>query len=204
MIAFAAASAGYTGPIPVYRDSWLSPAIDFPISGINADSYTQVAVELTVDPHGGAFDCRAKVVAGNSGMAAYTCKLLKVRALFDPARDPSGRRMYGVDREMFNWVMIDKLKPPFSIPRSAHFELKVPHLPPGTKQPAFGRIQFAVDVGGNASACSPAKDEKERALAELACAALGENFHVEPARDRKGQPVASVQNADVKLEAGQR
>lgn len=200
-LALAAAIAAYSAPVPVYRDTWISPAIDFPQRGINSDSYTLMTTELTVNPHGGLIGCRAKIIAGNAGMGRYTCALLKTRALFEPARDPSGRRMYGIDREVIGWALLQKLSPPVDIPGAAQFEVKVSRLPSGMKQPARSKIQFAVDVGGSISSCSPLRDDKEPALAQLACGALGPAFHVEPALDNKGRPVPSVQNATVELKA---
>lgn len=196
LLMLAATLGTYTAPVPVHRDSWISAAIDFPVKGVDRNTFTGVAVDITVTPRGGVSECRGRAIAGNPGMAGYTCKLLAARALFEPARDPSGRRMFGVHRDLFYWVNVDQ---PATLKHRAdvQFEVKVPQLPAGTKEPAIALVQFAVDPVGSASSCSPVP--KETALAQLACAALGPAFRAEPARDRKGRPVPSVQNARVRL-----
>jgi hypothetical protein len=202
-LALAAAAAAYTAPVPIDRSTWIVAYWDFPKNAVDVNTYTSVAAVLTVSPHGGVSSCTAKVTAGDARMADYTCKLLRVRAHYEPARDPSGRRLYGIDRERIAWYLAKDGKARTDIPVPSDYRVTVDKLPDGAKA-AAADIQFAVDQAGHATECRPYGDsESEPHLAQMACEALGPSFTAAPARDRKGQPVISVQSASVQLLAAQ-
>jgi hypothetical protein len=195
----AATSPTFSAAIPIHRDSWISPVIDFPRRGINRESYTLVTTEMVINPRGGVIDCRSRVVAGNPGMGPYTCGLLRKRALFKPARDAAGQRVYGLNREAITWMMVEKLPSSFEPPSASHFAVRVPSLPPGTKRPAKASIQFAVDAAGVVGECRPMAEDDKPALALIACGSIKSVGPVQAARDKKGVAVPSIQNAIVEL-----
>jgi hypothetical protein len=197
--AAAAAEAGtYTAPVPRHLDSWIAPVLDFPVRGIEKEVFNIVDVHLTVNQYGGMAACSARSVRGNPNMAEYTCDILKNRTEFKPARDPSGKRMFGVYRVTINWWLSEDKPPPEDYDRPAEFQLETNALPTDPKDRLVS-IQFAVDTAGNGSSCSAAEYEENAALAQSACERLAGRLRVQPARDRGGRPVPSVQAARVKF-----
>ena len=200
LLSLAAAAAGlYTAPVPVHKDTWISPALDFPVRGVKADALNVVVVELTVNPYGGMSDCQGRATHGNPNMAGYVCDVLKNRTTFKPARDPAGKRMWGVYRQTFVWWLADKAMPPENYDRPANFQLEFDRLPPGVKDGAAGEIQFVIDTAGNGSSCSPTEANSDPAFMQMVCERLSTRLHFPPAKDRAGRPVPSVQNAWIRL-----
>jgi hypothetical protein len=196
--ALAPPTGHYTAPLAKYADSWIAPYFDWPEGAVQAGTYTAVSFELTVNPYGGISDCKVIKVVGNGGMGDLTCKLLRARARFDPARDQSGARLYGIYRNSIVWWLPTDSQRSWHSPENAQYRITVDQLPPGTKEPAVAYIQFAVDQAGQASSCTP-EGKEHRELAEIACAHLGPVFKSAPARDRSGRLVDSVQDAKVEL-----
>jgi len=200
--AVAASPAGqYTAPVARYSDSWIVPYLDWPRSGVPKGTYTAASVELTVNSYGGVSGCKVVKVVGAAGMGDLTCDLLRVRARFDPARDPSGRRLWGIYRtRIIWWAPEDDMAKDWRPPADANYQVTVDALPSSAKRPAVAWIQFAVDKTGQASGCNGVSEaDEDREFAQLACERLGPTFKSEAALDRGGRPVDSVQTATVEL-----
>ncbi len=202
LLAAAAAAASpapdrYSAPVAKYSDSWIEPYFDWPEGAVQQGTYTAVSFELTVNPYGGIVGCKVTNVVGREGMGELTCRLLRVRARFDPARDPSGRRLHGVYRNTMVWWAQEDGQTGWRPPEYAQYKVTADRLPPDAKT-RTAYIQFFVDTQGQASGCSPeGKDRRE--LATIACERLGPVFKSEPAHDRRGRAVDSVQDAKVEL-----
>lgn len=196
MLLLVAAVVAFTAPDPMYMDSWLSPALDFPRKGLPPNKFVKLSIELTVNPNGYMENCRSMALSGNPAMGPYTCKLIGYRAYFRPARDLSGRKSYGVYRTRVSWWNGDGSPP--DVPQTWDFEARVAALPPSLKEPVVQRIKFAVDAAGRILACG-AEGNASAELAAQACAQLPQSFRVEPARTRSGRAVPSVQDAAVHL-----
>jgi hypothetical protein len=197
--ALASPTGHYTAPVAKFSDSWIEPYFDWPEGAVQEGTYTAVSFELTVNPYGGIVGCKVTNVVGREGMGELTCRLLRVRARFDPARDPSGKRLHGIYRNTIVWWAPKESQTGWHPPEYAQYKVTVDRLPTGADgRPAY--IQFFVDAQGQASACSPEGKER-RELAAIACQRLGAVFKSEPARDRSGRPVDSVQDAKVELVA---
>jgi len=195
MIYLLAAAVGFSAPVPVYLDTWISPAIDFPRKGVTPDRLHTVGAEITVNPSGYVESCRAYFVIGNPSMGPYTCRLIQLRALFQPARDANGHRTFGIYRQRMSWWM-GKAKPPLEGNPDWDFVIPVSSVSPDLKLPELHRIKFEVDSAGSVSRC--AADDAVEALGALACAQLSQKFKVEPARTRSGKAVSSIQNIVVR------
>jgi hypothetical protein len=202
MLSLLAAAAAFSAPEPQYIDSWISPAIDFPQKGIQKNELVHLAIEVTVNPQGYVESCRSRVLSGNPSMGPYSCKLIGLRALFRPARDLSGRRVFGVFRLYAAWWKGDD-PPPTDKQRSWNFEVAAQGSPASMKQPVIKRIQFAVDANGRVLACDAKSKDMSADLARLACGQLTQRFGIAPARTRSGRVVPSVQDALVHFVVGQ-
>ena len=201
LLTLAAAAGAYTAPVPIDPQDWISAYFHFPARGVQNDVLTVVTADIIVNPYGGISDCRARATQGNPNMAEYTCKILRgTGSKFKPARDPSGKRMYGLYRQNVAWwTSAQRGTPPPKYEHPVEFRMTVDRIPPDTEDPESTEIQFAVDVAGNGSSCSPTGTEGQAVLGQLACQRLANSLRVQPATDRKGRPVPSVQNARVKV-----
>jgi hypothetical protein len=205
MIPLIAAAAIYTAPFPAMTEDWFSGVYDWPKNGLKRDELSDVEVAITVNPHGAFQNCSWKVHSGNPQMGPYVCERLRIRGVFEPARSPDGKRMYGVYRT-FVLLWNGDADPPKEYPRS-DFDIRV--SPVAAEQIKHGKfiIQFAVDAEARASSCSLVREvglglyrEKQRvdpAVVSQACGELVLKMRMVPARDSSGSLVPSVQNAAV-------
>jgi hypothetical protein len=199
MLPLVFAAAAFSAPESIHADSWISPAIDFPRSGVPKDTLVMNAIEVTVNRYGRPEGCRVYASIGNPKMAPYTCRLIQLRAMFKPARDESGRRAYGVYRNRLYWYLSDKRELP-KVERAGDFQVPIDHAPPGeAKLPFHELIEFVVDENGQVRDCKGAGDWKDPSFASIACKQLPTRFSIAPARTRQGKAVASVQLATVEF-----
>lgn len=84
----AVASAAVVQPVGDSR-SWIT-ADDYPRSALRAGTEGDVRVILSIDTSGHVAGCTINRSSGNAELDALTCKLLRERAQFFPARDASG------------------------------------------------------------------------------------------------------------------
>jgi len=203
MIAMLAAAAAFTAPVPAMTNDWFSPVYDWPKNGLRPNELLVVAAEITVNRNGYMERCTGHVYSGIPEMGPYVCSRLKLRNVFEPARDPQKQRMYGVYR---NFVVLFNGGRDTDFPkayRSSNFDIAAPAGSNAPKRGFF--IQFAVDAQGRPSACSLVREAGfglsrhrqvvDAAIVERACSELPRRMRLEPARDRKGVAVPSVQNA---------
>jgi protein TonB len=95
---------GFRPPVLTGADlqSYFHPD-DFPAAALMAAQEGIVSVRLTVGPNGRVSDC---AVTGSSGSAALdqaTCRILRSRARYAPARDAAGAAISGTDRGRILW-----------------------------------------------------------------------------------------------------
>lgn len=112
--AFAQASetAG-TPPQAINPGSWISMD-DYPAEAARWSTEGTVRVDLAVDAHGRVTGCEVRQSAG-AVLDVATCRLLALRARFQPARDAGGKAMAGSYSSAIAWRLADPLKPvPFA------------------------------------------------------------------------------------------
>jgi hypothetical protein len=209
---FFAAPAVFSAPVPAMNYDWFSSVYDFPKNGMKPNELVSVQVDVTVNRRGQIQSCTGHVHSGIPEMGPYVCSRLKQRGVFDPARDPEKRRMYGVYRTFV--IIWNNVRPGGNPPknyRSTDFDIVIPA---GAKMKLKSVvIQFAVDEQGNASSCSlvPAlgyglyreKQVVDPSIVASACAALPTKMRIQPAKDETGKAVPSVQNAIIGLNSAQ-
>jgi protein TonB len=78
-------------------------ADDYPAAALRGEDQGTTSFRLTIGPNGRVTDC---AVTGSSGSAALdqaTCRILRSRARYTPARDSSGNPSSGVDSGRVTW-----------------------------------------------------------------------------------------------------
>ena len=199
------AAAIFSAPVPAMNYDWFSGVYDWPNKGVQENTLVNVGVDVTVNPYGYMQSCTSHVRSGIPALGPYVCSRLGARAEFDPARDPNGHHMYGIYRtSIILWKGEAK-----DFPKSYDVSDFTISKVPGVAVPENGylEIQFVVDEQGRPSSCSLVptigyglerkKQQVDPALVNEACAELPVKLHPEPARDRGGHIVPSVQSATV-------
>ena len=82
--------------------SWNSQ-IDYPTSAVREGREGVSRFELTITPEGRVGTCRITASSGHSDLDATTCKLVSVRARFQPARDGAGNKVAGQYTQSVRW-----------------------------------------------------------------------------------------------------
>ena len=176
---------------PLVDEKPLFSLEDVPANELKLGVVHRVGAAILVRPDGKARKCWTYRRSGNRALDAYTCRLIMQRARFRPATGPNDAPMYGIHRLSTHWVVAEKA---FPIPPSGDLQLDVKSLPRGISSPAIANIMFMVDAGGRASNCTAHPTNKYAELAVVACHYTGQISAI-VAKDDRGRPVPSVQNA---------
>ena len=194
------AAAAVTAPVPAMTNDWWSNYYDTPSRGLAPGELSVVLAEITVSPRGSFAGCTGHVYAGNPRMGPYVCSRLKMRAIFEPARGPDGKKVTGIYRKS---IIVANVRNP------THF--RVPSFGIHIRAPATSasdnpfEIQFFLDANGNVSHCSLIetiglnlerhKQVVDPVAVQRACAEVSTQLKPAPPRDKRGIPIATVQNA---------
>lgn len=149
MLSVFLAAAAATAPVPAMTTDWWSDYYDTPARGLAPGELSLVVAEITVNKNGYMAGCLGRVFSGNPQMGPYVCSRLQMRAVFDPARGPDGRKIIGVYRKMIIVANVTK-ETRFRAPK---FGIRIP----GSTQSASENpieIQFYLDANGQVSDCS--------------------------------------------------
>lgn len=84
--------------------SYVSDA-DYPAAAIRAEDQGTTRFRLTVSPSGRVTDCAVTSSSGSPALDAATCRLMKQRARFTPARDSSGNATGDTVTNAIRWVL---------------------------------------------------------------------------------------------------
>ena len=199
-IVLAAASAQLSPPLGTDIRSLFSYD-DVPMEYLPAESDRSVGIRLTVRPDGHVQSCDVEYTSGVDGLDVYTCKLRKRRARFAAASAEMGNPSYAVYRATIRWVVTGFAKPSPK-PVNTDLVLTVNELPKGAKSPAYVSLMFVVDERGRTSSCSaekvaPGQYSGDPQLLQMACEEIPKSYRPTPAKDDRGNPVESVQDAIV-------
>ena len=86
--------------------SYVSDA-DYPAAALRSEEQGATRFRLTVGPDGRVKDCAVTGSSGSSSLDATTCRLMKSRARFTPARDSTGNATNDTINSTIRWVLPD-------------------------------------------------------------------------------------------------
>ena len=100
---------GLSAPRRLHADlgSYFRPA-DYPAGALAARREGVVGYQVTVGANGRVSSCRVTRSSGDAALDAATCRVLRQRARYSPARDPQGGTMEGAETGTYAW----RLAPP--------------------------------------------------------------------------------------------
>jgi hypothetical protein len=200
------AAATATAPVPALTSDWWSDYYDTPSQGIAKGEMSLVVAEITVNKFGYFDGCIGHVYLGNAQMGPYVCSRLRMRAGFDPARGPDGRKVIGIYRKLIVVANVTK-----------DTNFRTPDLGihvAGSAQPPSDNpfeIQFYLEANGQVSDCSLVDTvgsnlEKHKQVVDpqtvqRACAEVSTQLKPMPPHDKHGDPIPTAQNALVTVDA---
>lgn len=76
---------------------------DYPAAAIRAEAEGTTRFALAIGANGRVTDCTVTGSSGNSALDSATCRILRSRARYTPARDGSGNPISGQDRGSVTW-----------------------------------------------------------------------------------------------------
>ena len=88
-------------PLPSYIRA--TADADYPAAAVSARLQGSTAVTLTIGPDGRVTGCSVTRSAGSSILDSATCRLLRNRARFRPARDAAGNPQIGTYDTVIDW-----------------------------------------------------------------------------------------------------
>jgi hypothetical protein len=157
-----------------------------------------VVTRTTIRPDSTVEGCSAERSSGDAKLDEYTCGLILKRLKIKAASKwLDGTPTYGVIRLPVVWMASSSTH----IPPAEDLDIALNKLPNGVHSPATTHLILGVDEAGRVVTCEgalprwPGEREGNPILVQLGCEQLTRTYTAIPARDDKGSPVRSVQDA---------
>jgi TonB family protein len=176
---------------------------DYPIVALRAHHEGTTGFRLTVGADGKVADCRVTVPSGSSFLDVQTCRLLRIRARYTPARAADGTPVEGSDSGRVTWQLPEEYgragvpmaaRPARSRTENAQF-MSLADFPAGTS-PSTARdhteLRVAVGRQGRVIGCDIGESSGAPALDAAACRIYAARARFEPARDSAGATACDV------------
>lgn len=94
-----------SGPVPRgSKASWMQDA-EYPSAALRAEEEGSVTIRLAVASSGEVSTCEVVKSSGSRVLDAETCRVVKRRARYTPARDAAGQAVASVDQHSVRWAL---------------------------------------------------------------------------------------------------
>jgi TonB family protein len=80
-------------------------ADDYPAAAIRNNEQGRVAFSLAIDANGRVTNCAITTSSGSAALDMATCRIMRSRARYTPARDANGKAIASQDRAAVSWVL---------------------------------------------------------------------------------------------------
>jgi TonB family protein len=185
-------------------------ADDYPAQALRDEAQGRTGFRLVVGPDGRVTGCTVTSSSGSEHLDAATCRIIRARARYYPARDAKGRPIVGFDSGGVTWRLPEEVEMPppdvrldfpnlprgarapvASVPLAYLFESAVyPDEIAGPMAPPPTGVSFIVGSGGGISGCTVTQSNGFHDLEAPVCRALIDGLRFEPARDASGRRIA--------------
>jgi protein TonB len=85
---------------------------DYPAAALRAEEEGRVGYRLAIGPDGRVSACTIVQSSGSAALDAATCRIMRARARFAPARDPAGNPVADSRAGRIAWVLPGEPPPP--------------------------------------------------------------------------------------------
>ena len=198
----AAALAPEGGPahfrVPAHRAranlaGFISDA-DYPAGAIQRGEQGLVGFELDVDPAGRVSACRITASSGSASLDEATCRIMRERAQFTPARDRRGRPAPDLVSQRVNWVLPEQANTSRARASLASYISDSDYPADAIRNGEQGIVGFQLEVGpdGIVSSCRIVASSGSASLDTATCRIMQARARFTPARDGGGHAVPDV------------
>jgi TonB family protein len=172
---------------------------DYPAGAIRSGEQGIVAFELDVDPAGRVGGCRITGSSGSSLLDEATCRIMRERAQFTPARDRRGRAVPDRVAERLHWFLPEEASAP-PLANLASYISDADYPVEAIRNEEQGTVGFQLDIGadGMVSGCRIVQPSGSASLDEATCRIMRARARFSPARDDSGNPVPDRLTARVR------
>jgi TonB family protein len=177
---------------------------DYP-SGLERVQEGTVRFRLTIGPDGRVGGCAITGSSGSSGLDSATCRVLRGRARYMPARDAAGNPAPGVDHGFVVWrlpsaesdgragIPVPAMRAVLRGQVQALFTARdYPAEAQRARQAGQTIVRLVVGTTGRVIACDVAATSRSVALDAAACRILKERARYALARDARGAPACDL------------
>jgi len=199
---------------------------DYPASAQSRGEQGRVTFELGIGPDGRVAGCTILASSGSSALDNATCRIMRSRARFTPARDAAGHPVADAGRGSLSWSLAITTAPAVVYAPTAGVAAPAAPSPAeiGTMvEPARaranlasyvshddypasalaageqGRVGFRLAVGadGRVAACEILRSSGSTALDSATCRIMRSRARFTPARSSNGFPMASTVESEI-------
>lgn len=180
-----------TGPVPPLRPradlAQLFGEAGYPRAAIARGEQGNVGFRLVVGPNGRVMRCDIIQSSGSRALDEATCRILRGRARFTPARDAAGSPVADVVVSGVNWQL------PVATGLATYISWRDYPLE-AIRRRQQGRVEFELTVApdGRPSACRILASSGSAWLDEATCRIMRQRPRFTPARGAAGEPTADI------------
>jgi TonB family protein len=168
--------------------SYVSDA-DYPVAAIRAGEEGTVGFVLDISPEGSVSDCRVASSSGSASLDEATCRIMRGRPRFAPARDSAGHPAADQLTARIRWV----LPPPEPVDLTG-FVSSADYPAEAIRRREQGRIEVHLNLSpeGNVTACEVTRANGNFLLAARTCALIRDRVEFGPEDGGAAPPNAVV------------
>ena len=200
---------------------------DYPTSARSRGEEGRVAFQLVVDADGRVADCAILASSGSSALANATCRIMRSRARFTPARDARGHAVADSGLAIVNWslaggaasvqpylpaaaavapppsagpVAARVIEPPRARANLASYVSNDDYPASALKRGEQGRVAFSLAIGadGRVAACRITRSSGSSALDNATCRIMRSRARFTPARNAIGDPAPGAHEGELR------
>jgi TonB family protein len=169
---------------------------DYPEEAIQRSEEGTAFLLLLVDPVGQVDTCTIIESTGFSDLDRHTCRIIQARAKYVPAKDDTGRPVFGLFRVPVTWAL--GRSPVVTV--NPDFDITINHGPPGVRLPLKIEISYFVTPTGAITKCHQSDTDGPPELVDVACkVASATPYGI--VRDHNGAPVTAMEDITVRFSA---
>jgi len=179
--------------------SYFSDA-DYPAEAIRRGEQGIVAYALNVDEAGRVSACRITESSGSAVLDEATCRILRERARFTPARDRRGRAVPDRVAGRTRWVLPPEATSSRALANLASYISDDDYPAEALRNEEQGTVEFVLRIGrdGTVSDCRIATSSNSASLDEATCRIMSARARFRPALDSAGNPTEDEVRARIR------
>ena len=172
---------------------------DYPVEALFNEEQGEVVFILLVGPDGRVRACTVTAASGSPSLDETTCRLMRSRARFTPARRSDGAPEFDTVRSRIAWRLTGEVRQGDAVPVHRARPMRrlsdffrhddFPADVRASSSPATAQFTLDITPEGRVGNCTPGRSSGYPAFDEAACRIMQQRARFTPARDRAGNPV---------------